>query len=275
MKREERIETLMQLGLTLNQARLYIALTQLSQATAKELSAKARMSRQDIYRVMPELERASLVERIVTLPTLFRAFPVESGISILLKRKIAEQNQLRKRTEELLCDVKSNHVNDASHEESQFVIVPGGETIIQRLRESVQKAQRTVESVTVRKRFSQVLLEFHEDYEKALARGVRIRIVTEKALPEGEALKIAGTLMKSPLFEVRTLSNSPKAMVSIFDGKEAFVKISTTVHLKGTPALWSNDGSFVVLAQNYFECNWNSAGVSGNRQLSPHQDRFA
>ncbi|MFB3888399.1 MAG: helix-turn-helix domain-containing protein [Candidatus Bathyarchaeia archaeon] len=61
MKNEERIEVFMRLGLTMNQARVYLALARLGLTTAKRLSKDAQISRQDVYRVMSELQEIGLL----------------------------------------------------------------------------------------------------------------------------------------------------------------------------------------------------------------------
>ena len=47
--------------------------------------------------------------------------------------------------------------------------------------------------------------------------------------------------------------------MSIFDRKQAFVTVSATAHLTGTESLWSNNTSFIALAQAYFESKWNNS----------------
>ena len=58
----------------------------------------------------------------------------------------------------------------------------------------------------------------------------------------------------------------PEAIVSIFDGKEAFVTISATADLEETPALWSNNSCFVAIIQSYFRDKWKAAH---NKVLQP------
>lgn len=260
MNSEERIETLMQLGLTLNQARTYLALVQSGPTTAKETSKNTHITRQDIYRVIPELQKTGIVEKQITTPTIYKATPIEQAISILLKHKIAEQKELQRKTEELLHDVKDNHAEiELQEEDSQFVIVPGKEIIVQRVKEALQKAQTSVDVVTSQKRFSRAILEFAANHKKALKRGVKIRVATEKHVAEHTALEILRTLQKNPHFEVKYFPGPPEAIVSIIDMKQAMITSSATAHLAGTSALWSNNTSFIALAQNYFENKWNNS----------------
>ena len=250
----------MQLGLTLNQARTYLALVQSGPTTAKETSKNTHIPRQDIYRVIPQLQKTGIVEKQITTPTIYKATPIQQAIPILLKHKIAQQKELQRKTEELLHDVKDNHAEIEPQEEtSQFVIVPGKEFIVQRLKEALQKAQTSLDVVTSQKRFSQAILEFGEDYKKALKRGVKIRIATEKHVAEKTAQETVQTLRENPHFEVKYFPGPPEAIVSIIDMKQAMITLSATAHLAGTESLWSNNTSFIALTQNYFENKWNNS----------------
>jgi len=63
--REENIRVLTNLGLTTGQAKVYLTLATLEKATAKEASDHSNIARQEVYRLLAELEDKSLIERIL------------------------------------------------------------------------------------------------------------------------------------------------------------------------------------------------------------------
>ena len=63
MIKDECAKILMDLGLTLLQAKAYLALSQLGKATVKTISKTANVARQDVYRVMLALEKLGLAEK--------------------------------------------------------------------------------------------------------------------------------------------------------------------------------------------------------------------
>jgi sugar-specific transcriptional regulator TrmB len=260
MNNGERIETLMELGFTLNQARAYLALALSGPAGAKELAEASSITRQDVYRVMGTLEEKGLAEKLLSTPTVYKALPIEQVIKGLLARKVGEHRDLQRRTRRLVVDVQSKHSSKTvQDEESQFVIIPSKEAIIQRLAEALSKTSRSLEVVTSSERFSSAILAFSRVYESAIQRGVRIRIASEDHVAQNGALEVARNLAKSQSFEVRFFSNAPEAVVSIFDSKEASVTISKTANSSKARALWSNDNGFVTLARHYFENMWNNS----------------
>lgn len=260
MQNEEKVEALTQLGLTLNQARAYLALLQSGPAAARKLSEAAKITRQDVYRVMPTLEQVGIVERLISSPTVYEAAPIEQGTRILLERKIAEHNDLRRKTRELVREVRRSSAKQGFEESDVLlVMIPGREAIMQKLGEALQKAKRSVEVVTSRKRFSRATIKFKDEYKNALERGVRIRIATEMPVAEKEVCEIVERLMENDGFEVKCFSDATAAVVSVFDGREASVSLSEVAHTPWASALWSNDACFVALAQNYFDTRWSSS----------------
>jgi sugar-specific transcriptional regulator TrmB len=260
LKSEERIQTLTRLALTKNQARVYLALLQAGPATAKELGNTSKIARPDIYRIIPALLKEGIVEKLITSPASFQALPVNHALPILLKRKTTEQSELRKKTQELLRDLENNHFKKEPQEaDPEFIAVPGIKAIMQRLKEKLLKTQINLCVVTSQTRFSAAILEFANGYQKALERGVKIRIAAEKHVAQRTAFKIVQTLSKDPKFEVKYFADPPPAIVTIFDDKEACVTMSAMANLEGASAIWSNNLGFVALAQDYFENRWNNS----------------
>ena len=259
MKNEERLEILMKLGLTFDQARTYLTLVQAGSSSAKEIAEISKIARPDIYRIIPTLQREGMVEKLITKPASFKAIPIEDMLPLMLKRKTADQNELKLKTQELLSDFKNFHAEQRPKEATDFSIVPGKKFIMLKLTDSLFKAQTSVWVITSQNRFSTAILEFGKTYAKALKKGVEIKIGTDKHVPEEKAGKILQKLARNPSFQVKFFDEAPSAIVSIFDSKEAFVTLSTTSHLEGTSSIWSTNPCFIALAQSYFEKEWNNA----------------
>ncbi len=226
MKSEEIIKVLTGLGLTIDQARVYLALVYLGPATAKQLSEESKIAKPDIYRIAPTLQKQGMVETLMSRPVSFKAIPANQSLSTLLKHKASEQKELSRKTEVLLSDLKKNpvkiHTNQASID---VAIIPGKEVIIQKIKESLLKAQITLCVVTPKSRFSASIVEFADAYRKALRKGVKIRIAAEQHLAQTKALAIVQTLSRDPNFEIKYFINPPPAIVTIFDAQEAYLTL--------------------------------------------------
>jgi sugar-specific transcriptional regulator TrmB len=259
LKNGEKIETLIQLGLTLNQARAYLTLVQYGPAGAKNLSENSKITRPDIYRVMPTLEQTGLIEKIINTPTIYKAIPIEQATGILLQRKNEENNQLQRKTKNLINTLKKTQKEtESENQSSQVIMISGKDAIIQKLTEALSNTEKAVEVITSIQRFSPAIQQFKDEYQKALEREVKIQIATEKHPLEKTICKILQSLMTRGSFELKFFPEAPEAIVSIFDGKEASVTLSATANTAKASALWSNDPSFVALSQSYFKTKWNN-----------------
>jgi HTH-type transcriptional regulator, sugar sensing transcriptional regulator len=194
MNAEKRIETLTRLGLTLDHARTYLALLQIGQATAKELAEQSKIDRSDMYRIIPTLQQEGLVEKLITRPASFKAASAEQALPFLLKRKNTEQNELNNETNVLICDLANcQEESKEIGKETNFIIVPGKEMIVQKMKDSLLKAKISLCVVTSQKRFSSAIIEFYDGYCQALRRGVKIKIAADQHV----ALKAATSIVKN------------------------------------------------------------------------------
>ena len=81
-KREKTLEplkedhqTLIDLGLTLLQAKVYLALVQSGTLKVGTIAQVSKVARPDVYRTLQKLQDLGLIEKIITKPILFRATP--------------------------------------------------------------------------------------------------------------------------------------------------------------------------------------------------------
>lgn len=138
MKTEERIETLTKLGLTTIQAKIYLSLLQTGPTTAKNLATTMDTSRPDMYRVIATLHKDGIIEKLLTKPAVFKAAPANLLIDSLLKRKTEAQNEVNKKSNELLSDLLNNQAQKEIHEPGlDFVIIQGKEATFERLKEGL------------------------------------------------------------------------------------------------------------------------------------------
>ncbi|MCW4028911.1 MAG: hypothetical protein NWE92_04610 [Candidatus Bathyarchaeota archaeon] len=257
LKSSEKIETLTELGLTNNQARTYLTLLQTAgHLTAKELADTSKIARPDIYRILPALQKAGLVEQIMTRPASYEAISPLQVLPFLLEQKTTQQQELKKKTRALLNDINTNPAKKECETAAEFILVPQHKALIEKLKDALLQAQTSVSVVTSSSRFKAALVTFRGDFRKALDSGVKIQVVTDYFVPKLEAQKTLQALLKYPTFEIRYLADAPPAIVGLYDCKEVLVSLSPLGQLGVGPSLWSNNPSFVVLVQNYFENYW-------------------
>ena len=101
---EKNVEILLDFGLTRNQARVYLAIARLKLATVGQISKVSKVRREDVYRILPKLEKMGLVEKLMGKPSKIRATPVKEALSILIKH---EEDTSRKRVSALKAQTET------------------------------------------------------------------------------------------------------------------------------------------------------------------------
>jgi sugar-specific transcriptional regulator TrmB len=84
MSNDENTDLLLGLGLSLNQARVYLAVLKLEKTTVSQLAKFSKVRREDVYKILPSLEKMGLIERLLGKPAEIRATPISDAISLLV-----------------------------------------------------------------------------------------------------------------------------------------------------------------------------------------------
>ena len=257
MFQDQDVETLTCLGLTVLQAKVYLALTILERATIKAIAKTTEIARQDIYRITSELQELSLIEKIITTPTEYRAIPMQDGVNILIKRKNTENTEMLIKTRKLLQRHKTQKLNFAILEQNlQFSIIPKNEPVILKMIKIIGTTQKSLDTIVSWKRYAQGLEYIYGEVEKALQSGVEMRVIVEQPKEVNSWPKTALTLLKNPSYKVRTIPEPPTAILGIYDKKEAIIATSATGTIAEFPALWSSNPSLIAIFHDYFELMW-------------------
>ena len=251
------VEVLQGLGLTLCQAKIYLALCRFGCLDAKTISKDTHIARQDVYRVIADLEKSRLVEKVINRPTKFRAIPLKKGISFLLKQKHKELSIITSQTKSLLDQF--NHSNEQLlTEKAEFVWVPSKEAVLYKIQNAIENAQSSINLVSSYERISKISM-FSEALERAWSRGVKCRIIIDKPEKSRASDEILNFLSKDVCCKAKFLPSSPETVMTIYDRKEILIFTDPNARLSESPALWSNNPSLISGMQNYFTILWTTA----------------
>jgi sugar-specific transcriptional regulator TrmB len=252
---EDEIQVLETFGLTLNESRVFLALTLLGAASVKEISKASNVAREAVYRVLPSLQKLGLVEKEITRPTRFSALTLDDAVTVLLALRNKETHDLKEKVKVLLR-LKSKKAKMETLEDSKFLLVPAEKMLISKIGDQLDRAQKCICVLTSNKRLLSAVDIFSEAIGKALSRGVKFRIVTSKV----DRLSLPAILEvgnNHPCIEIRYTLSDPKCVASIIDGKEVLIitKPAAEVCCESS-ALWSNNSSLVNIVEEYFEILW-------------------
>ena len=259
---ERNVEMLIDFGLTGNQARVYLAIARLKLATVGQISKVSKVRREDVYRMLPKLEKIGLVEKLLGKPSKIRATPVEDALSVLIKH---EEDSARERLSKLKAKTETflKHFARAPNleveEKAHFALLSKRENIIARMLTMVKSAEKEIDIVFSRSQIMQFLHVFSDQLKKNIRKGIKIRVVSE--LPEYEdslPRLIEERVSPGNSFDLK-YTDLPSSHYMIADFKEALISTTTEGNMAEHPCLWTNSDSLVGVFQGDFENLWHNS----------------
>lgn len=252
MELEESYEVLTSLGLTILEAKVYLALVKLGETSAKTISKASKVSQPDVYRVLTKLENRGLIERIIAIPNRFKATPIDEGFALLLQRRDNQSAMLHKKATELIQSFEENSAKTTvpQVEPSQFILIPG--VHVHRIRNAVANAETSVLCFTTLDMFRKVRFITEDVWKRGVKKGVKFQFLIGKPHAKKVILDLDPTLKNKDCFEVRFVRTSMPCMILI-DKQEVFLR--TEMNLQA-PVLWSNNTCIVAMVEKYFETLW-------------------
>ncbi len=248
---------LVDLGLTLTQAKVYSALADCGIFKISEISKKANVVRPELYRTLSALEQLGLVEKIIQKPMAYKAIPMKNGVSILLERKREHYRRVRAEARILQDKARRNSaINTNPKSIRQFILIPKGNAV-NRIVTAIQNAKESIAFVLSWKKFVQLVEEnFSEALENAWIKNVKTRFIVERPPESKTAEQILLHCEKHPSCEIKLISFFPNTNFILFDQKEFLMIIRPKDYFRKNTILWSNNPSLISLAKDDFEMLW-------------------
>lgn len=259
MFEEEEANLLARLGFTQTQAKLYLILLKMKKADGGTLSKHASMPRPVVYRTLYELQKKGLVEKEITRPYTFGATPIQYGLQALIMQRVEEFKKIQEATKTFLRKIQSEEEDTLVDQEYKIIIIDGKERLIQKIREWFDSAQRSIDIISTSQRWLQIFHYCSENYEMAFKKGVKYRVVIEKAVSGRGLPENVLSLITKPNFELRSRTSPIEVNAAIFDGKEVAINYYPFKLLAESPIIWTNHPSFLTMVQKTFESIWESA----------------
>ncbi|UCE16583.1 MAG: MEDS domain-containing protein [Candidatus Bathyarchaeota archaeon] len=249
-------------GLTRTQAKVYIAIARLRLAPVGQISKASKVRREDVYRILPKLEKMGLVERLLGTPTRMRATPVEEALSVLVKH---EEDTARERVSVLKAKTKTflKHFERAPRleleEKTHFALLSKRESIMTKMLTMMKKAEKEFDIVFSRSQITQFIHTFADQLEKIVKKGVRIRIITEVPEYEDSLPRIMEERVSSGDSVDLRYTYLPSSHYMIVDFAEALISPTAERNMTEISSLWTNSDSLVGVFQGDFENLWHNS----------------
>jgi sugar-specific transcriptional regulator TrmB len=263
---EEYVQVLADLGLTHNEAKVYMILLCLQGATASMIHRESNVARQDVYRVLAELQEKELIEKVIAKPNRFKPIPPKNVIQILLQKRKERNSQLRKKTKKMFRNFREACAENLTpvDEGFRFVLLSKSETNpaghIDKPGKAVDNAQKSVMGIITLPLFMKVKQMDEKVWKKAVNRGVIFRFMIGRRSGGKFELSLDPLLKDSYFFQIRWTYSAVPAAVLLVDDRQVFCRTGVKID---NPVLWSSAPSFAAMIKDYLETKWKSLESSG------------
>lgn len=254
------------LGLTLKQAKVYLILVKYGPLRATAISDASGVSRPDVYHAISRLKQLGLIEEILKRPIEYSAVSLNEALSFLLEAKTEQYKKVRAAAQMLIANKSIIKQNGLKRPEMpQFVLVPNGKLVIERIRRAIEQAKLSVDMVLSWKQFAYSAIHgFCESIDSVSAKNMKCRFIIGSPQNNETARQLIEHCRQKLSCQIKVLPHRPKTVFGIYDRKTLFISVFPEKDLE-FPALWSNSHSLIAMAEGSFKLMWNKA-----RLLSQH-----
>jgi sugar-specific transcriptional regulator TrmB len=254
-------------GLTMNQGKVYLVIARLGIVTASQISKVSEVRREEVYRIIPKLEKLGLVERVLGTPGKIQALPVEEALSRIIRR---EQERFDQRTVELTAQKKEflKHLggrwpSPPPEKGANFALIMKRDQIINKAEILIRESQREISISTSANLFFNLLSDCTSLLKSALRKSVKLRIIVD--MPETMDSLVSTYYprlqqLRSEIgnYDIR-FSDQTSGHFLIGDHMQAMISTSTDLPTVISPYLWTVDKNLVGIIQTNFEETWQSS----------------
>jgi len=253
---------LLDFGLTVNQAKVYLSIVQSGATCVSRISESTRLHRQDIYKMLPKLEEMGLIMKTLGTPSIIEAIPVEKALNRLFSTEREETNERISRLEanlkELINALREKEAERTREEEARFTLLSTDAEIINMADLLFENTRTEFDLVTNLELITRRMQHFRENLKKLSKRGVKIRIIVEN-LNNEDLVKRTLEKIKPDKgdFAAKLIYKNRSIPYSIIDNKDIWIRRKKLAE-SGLPAiLWTNGSNIVHFYKENFEKAWN------------------
>jgi len=257
----DKTDLLMGLGLSPNQAKVYQTILKLGNAAVIQIAKSSSVRREDVYKVLPTLEKMGLVEKLLGKPAMIRATPVAGALtSLILDEKVKSDEKIASMKTKFRELSKAKWVQPIAvgEEESLYALIPEGKAVIARLTSLIVSSKTNVFWIDTLKEISHVTSLLFAEIKRAIHNKVEVKVIIEDFNPDESQSKQVQRTINIETTNIR-FHNQPLNRFSVFDGREAMISTYRKSNSEDTSALWTTDTNLIGVLRGYFETAWNES----------------
>ncbi len=248
-------------GFTINQAKVYLSIVQSGKTRVGRISKSTQLHRQDIYKLLPKLEKMGLITKTIDKPFMIEAIPIEKALeSLIAKEKEKADGKIAELENNLKEMVKAIQKQPELKEEARFTLLTTDEAIKNRGCLTFKKPKRDFFIVTAIDNIIDPGLNHFRDYLQAIAdakANTQLIIVSQES---SEVVKqtVDKIAPSNGQFTAKIVRKTGSKNYQIVDNREVWIAIQQKTETGYPCILWTNDQNIVDNYREGFSSLWNN-----------------
>ncbi len=255
------VDVLTDLGLTQNQAKVYLSAAKIGPATISDVAEHSGVRREEIYRLLPDLEKIGLIERLMGKPMRVRTPDVKAAMSTLIRHERAKARERisdfvdkTMEIEEYLSKTGLD-VTASSVKPDDFALLEEPESVRTRVHEMIKSAGEQIDVIYSRPDLVWFLSTQSQLILDAVSRGVKLRLLSNPTSGKDRIPKILERRFSDTSQIVLKYMTSIFANYVIVDRKSAIV-VTSHANQPHAHNLYTTNENLVLLIHRIFEESW-------------------
>ncbi len=257
---EDIVMKLTNFGFTVNQAKVYLSIIQSGPTRVGKISRNTQLHRQDIYKLLPKLEKMGLITKTIDKPFMIEAISVEKALDNLISKERRKANDkitcLEKSLKEMISALQEQ---PERKEEARFTLLTTDDAIMNRINLSFRRVKRAVNLVTNLEILNMPIMHYYQEFLQTLANTkvkASLLIVTneKKELVNQAVEKMAPSKGD---FTAKHIDKNVFKHYQIIDRREVWIATQQRTESGFPCILWTNDQNIVEVYVEHLKKAWN------------------
>ena len=255
------VNRLSEFGFTINQAKVYLDIVQSGSTNVGQISKNTMLHRQDIYKLLPKMEKMGLITRTIGKPVIIEALPAEKALEriIAIEKEAVDRKigRLEKALRELTQEIKQQ---PKLANETRFTLLTTSVALKNRIILTLKVKPGVFRVVSTTENLKGQTGHFYKQYFQMLAdSGIKIYLMLVGAENSAELKRLIEKLAPRGVFLfAKSLERCPSKDYQVVDGGEVWIATQQKTP-EGYPSiLWTNDVNMVESYLENFHEAWNN-----------------
>ena len=258
---EDLVIKLESFGFTVNQAKVYLCIVQSGKTRVGKIAKTTQLHRQDIYKLLPKLEKMGLITRTIDKPFMIEAIPIEKALeTLILKEKKKSEDRIFHLENNLKEMIDSIQRQPQIKDETQFSLLSTDEAIRNRrtlMLKKIRKEAQLVASIENIQTRSTNFRDFLQTIARTKAKA-RLIVVTKE---DDETTKRAIEKIApfAGQFTAKSIVKTACKNYQIIDNREIWIATQQKTETGLPCILCTNDQNIIEVYKENFRKAWTRA----------------